>query len=408
MAEPYKAEDWKIWTYQPVPNTFILDFSQLDDAGAPLSATEGTIEINDSLIAGITIHEGTTPTNGIFLSPTPATATIEVTMTDFTKTDSNKFLVGTEIWITFKNDEDYDNAYNNLGKNTPVFMGRIRSFDVNIQPDSNIASIRLEASSKTQDELNKLLTIDTNTASYKTTLIEAAVETYGYYIDLAFSSNYFYARSKQTKTYGEWLSEHIATTVQIPADYVWYTSQTGSHTAPNIVFENGIRSKSNVLSVEYPGWDFTEADITSVELGWSNASSPTGVTLTNDANSSLVYQFGSDQSTGGGMYNATVDLSNIDDMIAAGNIMLNFNKYFTPISIETITARVGEPIVWGVQGDSYSVTLLPRNLAFIGYAVTVTMLENGFDEEKMFIVGRTIEVTPDDWKTTYNLWKGRT
>lgn len=402
----YTDTDWEIWLYKPVANKFQLDFSKLDDATAPLSSTDGTIEILDCDIASISIDEGGSPTQGIFVAVTPAVANIQLQVDSFTKTDANQYFAGADIWITLKNGMAYGNVNSNLGKRTPMFMGRIRSFDVSVQPGTTIASINLNASSRTEDDLNVLMTIDTDSGSDKNVLIGDAAEALGIYSDLPISGvTTFYHRGSVTKTYGEFIAEMVATDIQIPNDRIYWTSQTGTTTSPNIAFSAGIRTISTPLRTKTIGYTHTSSKISSVQFGWDNAEAPTGVSLTNEGNSNLVYQYGSGV-TGGGMYTANVDLADVSWMESVGKQYLIYKKAFVPQIIETVTARNNDTITWGDSGNSYPALLWPINLSQVGDCVGVTLTDNGFTAEKMLVVGRTIEVQDNLWKTTYKLWKG--
>jgi hypothetical protein len=47
-------------------------------------------------------------------------------------------------------------------------------------------------------------------------------------------------------------------------------------------------------------------------------------------------------------------------------------------------------------------------LAQVGDTVAIDLPDQGFSNVPMLVTGRTMEITPDNWTTTYNLWKGFT
>lgn len=400
----YSSDDWNIWSYQPVAGRFILDVSKLDDAATPLSATEGSVNIVDCEITDIVITEGTTASGGVFFDVMPATANAAIQIKNFNKSDAAKFFPGTDFWITFKNGDTANNSYKNLGTRTPLFFGKTSSFDVQVDPSSDFAKISISANSIVADQLNTLMRIDTSEGIDKNVAIETAAQSLGFFCDIDGTPG-FYPRGKVVKTYGEFLAELVSTSTKLPGDYVFYTSQTGTALAPNIVYEQGFRvnSGSHTGSLAYT---FNDSKISSISYDWVHAAAPTGVTLTNEGDSNLVYQRGTDGS--GFMHNATVDLPDISWMEGAGNAIINYKKLFAPVSITTTLATNRQKINWGDYGFSYSAYLYPLGLVPIGNRVDITLAENGFTAEKTVVTGRTIEITPDNWNVTYNLWKGFT
>jgi hypothetical protein len=399
----YSSNDWNIWSYEPVAGKFLLDFSKLDDATTPLSATDGSIVIVDCEITEIMISEGTTATSGLFFDPRPSTANVVIQLKNFNKSYATKFFPGTDFWITFKNGDTANNSYKNLGTRTPIFFGKTSSFDVQVNPSSDFATISISANSIVTDQLNTLLRIDTSTGIDKNIAIEDAARALGFFCDLDGVPS-FYQRGIVIKTYGEFLSEYVATGIKLPGDYVYHTSIGGTALAPNIVYEQGVRANAGSHTTGGASFTFNESKISSIQYDWVHADAPTGVTLTNEGNSSIVYQRGTDGS--GFMYTATVDLPDISWMEVAGNNMINYKKLFSPVSIETTLATNGKTIKWGNYGSTFSAYLYPQGLVPIGKVLEITLAENGFTAERTVITGRTIEITPDNWNVTYNLWKG--
>lgn len=399
----YDSDGWKIWTYNPVSGYFILDFTKLDDATAPLSATEGTITQLSAEIASIVINEGTTTNGSIFSAPTPSTADVELELLDFVKTDANKFLAGTEIWITYTNGELYDNNYANLGRNTPIFMGKITSFAVNVEPGTNIAIVSISADSNTAEDFNTLIPINTSSGTDKNVAIQEAAATYGIYSNLVLYATTFYPRGNVVKSYGEWIAEMCATELLVPTDNTDVYSITGAIGSRSIVYKPGVRTFSRTST----SVTFDETQIIGATVDWSNGVAPTTVTLTNEGDSSIVYQKGS-STAGGYTYSADVDLVDISWMTQKGDSMVNYKKNFVPTQIRTITARTNQSIEWADSGLTYAVYVKPKYLAKVGQRIAVTLTDQGFTAETMAVTGRRIEITPDTWITTYDLWKGFT
>jgi hypothetical protein len=423
-TQTYLTSDWKIWTYVPAPGSFILDFSQLNDSATPLSATNGTIEPLEALIAGITIREGSEISEGIFSQPTPASMSVNLIIENFTATDANKFLVGGDIWATYLNAETVDNEWNNLGKNTPVFMGRISNFNVQLTPASNYANINIESNSKTQDWLNTLVPITKNTTAAKTTLInDWLVANIGTLISNRgqFSSDFTFASTNtEIKSLGEWLDDINLCNLSIFSDdsrpdfALLYRNPGVSN---SIVFYPGINMSWSGVTTSSVKNNYSESIIFDSQMDWSGNSSPTSVTLTNYFNPSIIYQYGSNlnDSLNANNYSATLDVNGISDLTNIGKKMLSMTKKFQPISISTLTAQNNQQLTFRAEektavgtATKYDTYLNPKYLNYVGQYISVTLTNYGFADEKMYITGRTIEVTPEDWTTTYNLWKGFT
>lgn len=405
-TQTYSTSDWKIWTYQPFNNRFILDFNQLDDASAPLSSTDGTIKTIDALIGGITITEGSSIDQGVFSNVQPASMTVSLLFKDFTAVDSRKFLVGSTIAASYRNAQTVENLmFGGLwGKTTPVFYGRISSFNVDIQPGSNFATVTIQANSYAQDNLNTQISFTKDTTTAKSALITSAANAKGIAIGLE-ASAYNYANTvSESKTLGEWLSDLIVCDMTLAANnfiYGWW----GVH--DYYYFYQNIQTLPSTVGTS--SFTFDDTNITDVTLDWSGANAPTGVTLTNYATPATVYQYGTDSSSAGFNYSATIDVKDITQMTTIGQKMISMVKQFAPVSIRTKTATNFQNITFKEEdfGDG-SVWFVPTNLIPVGKTIQVNQPTYGFTNQKMLITGRTIEVTTDNWTTTYDLWKGFT
>lgn len=403
ISRTYKPSDWSIWTYNPVANKFTLDFSQLDDATKPLSATDGTITKMDARISDLSINDGSSVDGSIFAQSTPSTATVSIEVKDFTKSQANNFLAGTDIWITVKNAESVDNIWNNLGKNTPLFMGRIESFSVDVQPGTNISAISISANSYSFDDYNTLLAINTSAGLDKNVAISTAASNIGIWSSLLYADG-MYPRGNVVKTYGEWIAEMFATEIRIPADYTDQRVITGPSATRSITYSPGIR---DVIATTASS-SFDDSEIVAATIDWSNSVAPTSVTLTNEGNSSLIWQIGS-QYPGGSTYSANVDVVDTTIMNAKAVRMINYKKNFVPTKITVLLANSNQSLNWVDTTDkTFSTWLYPEKLRRIGEKVTVTLADQGFTAETVFITGRSIAVNYDSWTVTYDLWKGFT
>jgi hypothetical protein len=390
----YKPTDWQIWTYVPEPGSFVLDFSQLNGPHV-LGTVGGSLEILDAEIGSLSIVDGGEVSQGFLseLSPTQMQATLSIK--DFTAADANSFFLGTDVVVTYKNESDINDAV--YGYNTPVFIGRLRSFQVQVMPNADFSEISLSASSKTEDDVNILMGIQKNTIENKENLISDAAALLGVSITTP-GSLYNFSNSKyEVKTIGEWFTDLQLGNMNVVCDLLSRNSGTGVWNK----FIFGLPAQ-----IDTPEYVFDESSISDVIFDWSGAGAPTGVSLTNSGIADLVYQFGITNQESNGIFNysATLDLKNITQMTEVGQKMISMHKAFRPVSITTLTAYTNQEITFSDLNSH----LYPSNLVDITRTISIDLPSKGFDEVPMIVTGRTLEITPDTWITTYNLWKGFT
>jgi hypothetical protein len=396
-SRTYNASDWSIWTYVPEPGAFLLDFSQLDGPDV-LGTTGGSMQIVDADIASVSLTSGSEVDQGIFLPITPMIMQASLSIKNFTATDANKFYVGTDVWLTLDNESGYSEP--NFGLTTPFFIGRIRDFNVDVRPGEDFSIVNLSCSSDLEDDLNTLIAVTTDTTTSKTLWVvnyasEAGIRLSPINFQSSAYSVYNFATSRrEVKSYGDWLQDMYTCDMTMGYDSV--TPFSGSWLWG---------ANAALSTVGTPVKTFGDEDISDVVFGWSGAGSPTGVNLTNYFDNELVYQFGGASNSQNFTYSATIDVKNITQMAAVGQKMLSMNKAFRPVEVSIETARTYQEITFD---DRYGVFYYPANLAQVGDTVAIDLPDQGFTNVPMLVTGRTIEITPDTWTTTYNLWKGFT
>ena len=407
----YLPTDWTVWTYVPEPGSFVLDFSQLDGSDV-LGSTGGSMAQADVLIGQISITEGSNVTDGLILAMQPSIMTATLIMKNFTADDSNSFYVGSAIETRLANEND-----SHAVQTTTMFTGYIDSFNVDVQPGADFATITISAISNGSKFLNTLVSITKNTTSTKDALITAASPVP---VSLATSAYNYANTATESKTIGDWISDYALCDVYLPFDVVsrqpFATFDAGTGWFYDFRFFS-LLYVTNSTAVGTASKTFDEGDISAVVFDWSGANAPTGVSLTKYSDSAVVYTKGvsTGESVGGSVYSATVDVKDTTQMTAIGADLLSMVKAFRPISVATKTATEYQSITFAEESVFYSetgtdVTLYsyPTNLAFLGQTVEITLGDQGFTNQKMIVTGRTIDITPDDWTTTYNLWKGFT
>ena len=410
-TQTYLTSDWNIWTYVPEPGSFILDFSQLNGTDV-LGTTGGSVEILNGKISNISLVEGGAMSQGIFADISPAGLQVSMLVENFLVTDSKKFLAGSEIWLTYKNAETLPDAI--YGLNTPIFIGRIRSFDVDVTPGTNLSTISISATSFTEDDLNVLVSVSKNTVEPKFYYIAEGLFNAGItnYQKVSGDTYNFANTVTEVKTYGDWMEDISSCQWGIWGDDVQWLQLFSEI--------DGVRTNVYYPGVVQYGWSgslptitFNDESITGVQFGWGNSGAPTGVNLTNYADSELVYQYGFESNsngTGGFNYSATVDVQNLTQMADLASNLLMFNSKFVPIEVTTLVANNYQDITFReINAVSGFVSYVePVNLARLTQKIKVNLPDYGVVNEELYVSGRTIEITPDNWTTTYQLWKGFT
>jgi hypothetical protein len=409
-TKTYNSGDWKLWTYRPQLGSFVLDFSQLDGPDVLGDGSDGLAYLGYQ-ISELTISSGGLPDYAVAHSMNPTTATITINRKDFTSVIMNDFLVGKEILLSVDSPSPFSNPY------AYIFSGVIDSASVSVIPGEDYSTITISARAFSSVELNTDVGLEKDETTNKSTLIENAANAIGVYVDLEDSAYNFKGTADESKSLGEWLTDLALCDVMQMRDTsrpIFIDDDFPSPSNYFVYWNSDLRmaiTKSLGTVVGY----FGPEEITNVELDWSGAGAPTGVTLTNYTDPSIVYQYGTTIGDAGGAvsYSATVDVKNLTQMTSIGQQLIAMNKSLKPVQITIITAVNNQDLVWkditipsinGTVNFYYS----PAKMFDIGETISIDLPEFGIDYADMIITGREINVTPDNWTTTYTLWKGFT
>lgn len=401
----YNSSDWSIWSYKPESGSFILDFSQLNGT-AVLGTTGGGLAQDTGLITSFTLQEGSPVESSILPVYSPTTLTVSLKKENFTVADMLTYQVGADIVLTLKNEETVPGSI--YGLNTPFFFGKIRQVNVDVTSDADFSTMTIEASRKFQDDLNVLLTVYKVTGNAKLGDISTAAALQGCFeMSPQVSQNYTWASTvTETKSYGDFVADFNLCEMLIPRDFSFPQTYVDSGGVRTWTFYPYL-SLVDSTNLNTPALTLTDSDVVNIEFGWSGYEAPTAVTLENYTTPATVYQSGTNtQNSSGsaGSYTATVDVRNITEMTTIGQRALAMNKSFRPVTVTQEYARTYQNITFT---DSSSTWMLPSNLVRVGDEIRVnstTFASNTVNK----VVGRTIEVTPDNWLVSYNLWKGFT
>lgn len=407
-SRTYLSTDWSIQTFVPEAGSFILNFSELDGSDV-LGTTSGSYETLHAGIVSLSLTEGGTPNSGLIFELLPTTLVATLQFTDFQMSDVNKFYVGAGVRLLLENENTYADA--TYGNSTPVFIGVIDGVNVDLVPGQDFAQLTFTANYFTA-ELNSLVTVYKSTTSTRLASLNSGlgeITNVEYALDWPVSPTYNYAtNTNETKTYGEFIADLIAGDVSVPQLSFYVRNANEATGAMTYDFSPVMHYNKVGTSLK----TFTGSDLSDIVVGWSGQDAPTGVTLYLYSNDTIIYQYGSSDSITDGntrSLTSTVDVKDLTQLTAVGQTYLSMTPEFSPISITTETATQYQTITFREQDDYFisgnKCWVLPTTLFNIGDTITVDVTEHGINQD-MIITGRTLEVSPDNWMTTYNLWKG--
>lgn len=409
MAErtrTYSSSDWSIWTYVPEEDSFVLDYSVLDGSDV-LGTTGGSLVQSDVKITEMTITEGTEVQDGFWTPVTPSSLQVGLLFDDFDLSISRQFLNGQDISVTIKNEQD--NPDPTYGLNTLMFKGKISSFNAMPEPGTTIVNAMVTANSDLFWQLNTQVNIDTRTDQWMGEQIEIAaalvgIPIYSDQIVIGAGPYQFGEARNVIRTLGEWLNNYqqILTRPAVDSLEIAYVETDGE-----IIYRIGYSD-----SYLTPQYDFAldSSEISGATFGWNGEGSPTGVSLTLATDEAVQYQVGSastSSSSDAFIYTQTLDVNGLDQLITAGQQMMSMTKEYGALTISTETAREYQDITFDgyifISEENCFVTV--KNLGAVGAVCSLSLPEYGLERDYL-VTGRIIEVTPENWTTTYNLWKG--
>lgn len=422
-SRTYKTTDWKVWTYQPTPGVFRLDFSKWDDGSDWGLPTAGGMAEVTGKISEITINDGSRPSNGVDYSINPATAQIQLEYLTFDKSVMAEFYSGKRIAITLKHEETTYGEMIPYGRNTLFFEGVITDSSISVDPVSNISIVDIEAVDLLSVFSNLQLAVNKSFSSDKGVCISNAIAdaqvaaspsnqdfmfiAYATTLDELASS--FGTTGNETKTIGEWLTDFSISSVSpIINRWSFYSTSYGTPYYTRGFYCRTVTTAGTAL------YDIPKTMITGVVLGEDAPKKPNTFTISNTTG--VIYQTGTSINNSMNGVNSTELTTDIPNSTQAQAIVNKINQYksaFRPIQVSVIQARNNQTITFTdtYQTDSSTLPkmyLYPTNYLPNGKVGRFDLTSYGYtlDETKSFIVGQTHTLTPDTWVTTYELLKG--
>lgn len=390
----YKTSDWKIWTYVPVAGKFRLDFSTLDGSDV-LSSTIGSMGQITDPITSIEISDGGQLSNGSLLPATPSTAVISFELLNFTKNSVKEYYNGKRIIITQPSTQtniDY-------GTNAVMFEGIITDCQVNLDTQSNIAIVTISCDSLWTALLNQQQAITKNTTDLKGTYwfvnVWAEGATGGQYSVLGGSgvtyTSHYGTTGNVTDTLGNFLDDFLTSDTLFAAP----TLTTATNYFTSIFRFYRVSDLTTTGYITIPG-----TNIYGIGIANNPADIPSNYSLTSSAGASYnsnspVYNI----LGAGNNYSIGVDVLNSNELQTIADRMSLITTGLSPVQVSVLVARNNQTI---------SYDIVPTYLQDCGKAIKADLSAWGFSStETMYVTGRTITVTPDDFTVSYTVTKGK-
>jgi hypothetical protein len=406
----YKPSNWNLYIFQPESGSFVLNFSQLD--GIDVLGTNSGFMSPIFGFTQITLSEGGEVSQGLFPQLSLPTLNVTLQIKNFEIGRIRDFYIGKEIRLSLTHPPGYNDSV--YGDQTPIFFGIIDGFDVQLIPGENYSSVTLSASSKLQSMLNSLLAITKATTPDRGTIMQTSSSAAGFNQTgkiFSASSRYNFANTvTETKPIGEWLNELVLSDFLVPYvqnDPIAFISNGFNFDIDyddQLIFSFGNRTAPELLS-------FGSNEIIECDLNWSGLDAPNSLKLINYANDTIVYNYSKpiDDSNQVVTYESTLDVKDLTQLTEIGNKMAGFEMSYEPVSITVLNAVPYQNLSF--RNDVYSgwdYWNYPERLANVGNLIEIDLPQFGIDNRQMIVTGRTLQITSDNWTTTYNLWKGFT
>jgi len=404
-SRTYLPTDWQLWTYAPVSGKFRLDFSTLGGSDVLGGATDlGTIEVLDLDINSITLDDGAQPDQGVFFNFTPATMSLSAQLINWSDTIVQELYNGKQVFLTLKNEAT--NLHATFGKNTVFFIGQISGLDINVDPVNRVTNLTVNAVDIAGAAVNTPISITKGVskgyAIQQGFLAAQSAGNISPYFDFdlfAILGTSWEFTGTYVTTFGELMSEYIQAEVAQQTNKFEQINTAGNVTFTRSIF--GATISANSLG----GRLIPDAMISNIVIAQDGANAPTAYELSNTSGS---YSYGSNSAsvlTNPTIYTGTLDVPTTSLQTIANKIS-EFTQKIQPVEVTVKTATTYQSLtfdnsVYGAGSDYFYPLYHYKN----GEEVKTTPAFTGGTYYHT-IVGTSHTITPDDWQTTYQLWKG--
>ena len=403
-SRTYLPTDWQLWTYAPVAGKFRLDFSALNGADVLGGVTDlGSIQTLALDITGIEMNDGGQPNNGVFGSYTPGNMMLTSQIDSWNADLLKELYNGKEIYLTLKNEATYSDPI--FGKNTVYFIGTIDSLTIDVDPINLVTNLTITATDVASAAMN--FPIIVIRSSSKANAIQNAIadaRNAGKISPFINSTNLsgslgttwetIAGVTSTPLTIGEGIDEYISAEVATLTT-AYFQDNTGTIYLYLIGETISANSESGRL--------IPDSIMSNLVIAQDGANVPTAFNLSNSVGN---YQYGGySDST---LSNPTIYTAQLDVPTASLQIIADRTSLYTPAiqptEVTIVSARTYQNISFSntLYGSDY---FYPSNHYWSGDEVKTTPAFTGGTYYHT-IVGTSHTITPDDWQTTYQLWKG--
>ena len=404
-SRTYLPTDWTLWAYTPVAGKFRLDFSTLDGSDVLGGSTDtGSIQALPLRMGSIQLDDGQRPDQSVFSQFIPGTMALSAQLLAWSDTTVKELYNGKQIFLTLKNEATGTHPI--FGKATPYFIGQIDSLDIQVDPINKITNLTITGIDVTAPIVNVPVAITKSTSLPKSTILTTALDNLrGTFIDssIVFGlydtlGTVYETNNTETKSVGDWFSDYITSGAILLT--CRYRTQNASGVLVNSRDVNGV----SIVANSGTGSLIPEAVISNMSIGQDGANVPTAFNLNNTTST---YSFGTN--TANLLSNQTVFTSQLDvpstHFNNLANLILQYTQKIQPLEVTLKTAQTYQPIIFDTAAGTTGDYIYPQNYWYNGQEVKTNLTYTGATYYHK-IVGVSHTIMPDDWQTTYQLWKG--
>lgn len=399
-SRTYKPTDWTLWAYTPVAGKFRLDFSALNGADVLGGATDtGSIQAFPLRIGSIQLDDGQQPDQSVFSQFTPGTMALSAQLLAWSDTTVKELYNGKQIFLTLKNEAT--NSESTFGKNTIFFMGVIDSLDIQVDPINKITNLTITATDISSTVMNLPLTFaktnigkDIDIAQAFTDAKTANLINPYLFLTLSGMTATYENTGSIVASFGEIMQDFLASDVAIYTPY-YLQDYSGSYSLRRQM------SASTLTTTSTSGELIPESITSNISITQDGGNVPQSFDL---SNSTANYKSGTSWASASSnpvVYSSTIDVPTSFLPTIASKI-LSYTQKIQTTEVTVRSAQSFQPIVFdNNEGDYIWPVYFWRN----GQAVKTTPTYTGGTYYHL-VVGTSHTITPDDWQTTYQLWKG--
>lgn len=399
-SRTYLPTDWQLWSYTPVAGKFRLDFSALNGSDVLGAVGDvGSIQVFDLDIAQINLDDGQRPEQSVFSSVNPGTMALSAQLKTWDETTVKELYNGKQVFLTLKNEAT--NLHPIFGKAAVFFIGNIDSLDIQLDPINSITNLTITATDVSATALNVPLVFSKTNIGKDIDIEQAfldakAAKLINSYLslDLTGMLSTYENTGQITASFGEILNDFIASDVAI-----WLPSYSQAYSG-SYTLERRLNIKT-ISTTSTSGQLIPESIISNIAVGQDGANVPTSFDI---GNSTSTYTYGLQSASIASnpvVYTATIDVPTAFLPTIAAKI-LSYTQKIQPLEVSVRSAQSFQTIVFDNGSGDY---IWPQYVWQNGSEVKTTPSFTGGTYYHT-IVGTSHRITPDDWQTTYQLWKG--